>query len=301
MKDLTFDNTLQKILKKLLLVIVGSGLVSNALYIYGLAYYEGYIENLGFEYSFFPVKWEETLLWTYFASREIGASTVSIWTKITGPIVLLILAVVYFIARMWMAINASGSNQNNVDKKSTLFARFLVKCRKSYPRAFKLLYPSVKWFLIMEQSIWAFFASYFVLIVLFFIPLLIFIWVYFPLVGLRYGENIGAKRFEQYQDSLCADDNDYWVKCVMLPTDHLKNRNFPKAVYGRIIVKSGSLVGLITDDGPITMTMPPLFIHKSTINKCYKKKCEVEERTHNKSMQPTAKASADCCVNTLDQ
>jgi hypothetical protein len=188
MKDFAFENRLQNILKKILLVIIGSGLITNALYIYGLAYYEGYIENLGFEYNFSPVKWEDTLLWTYFASREIGASTVSFWTKITGPVLLLIIVVSYFVARLWMAINTSGTNKNSKIKKSTFLARFLIKRRKNHPVTFKLIYRPIRWLLVMEQSLWAFLASYFVLIALVFLPLLVFVWVYFPLVGLNHGE-----------------------------------------------------------------------------------------------------------------
>lgn len=293
MKDFTFENTLQKVLKKVLLVIIGSGLITNALYIYGLAYYEGYLENLGFEYNFFPVKWEDTLLWTYFASRELGASTVGFWAKITGPVLLLILVVSYFIARLWMAINSSESNKNKRVNRNTLLARTLVKCRKSHPKIFKVVYPPVRWLLIMEQSVWAFLASYFVLIILFFIPLFIFIWVYFPLIGLKHGQNIGTKRFELYQRHLCADEDDYWIKCVKLSTGHLKGNGLPDTVYGRVIAKNGLLVGLITPDGPITMTMPPLFYQKTKKNPCYKVECKTEETTHYKSIQPTAKAATD--------
>lgn len=282
MKDFAFENTLQKILKKILLVLIGSGLITNALYIYGLAYYEGYIENLGFEYNFFPVKWEDTLLWTYFASRELGASTVGFWTKITGSVLLLVVVVSYFIARLWMAINSSDSNKRKRNNKSTSLARFLVKRRKSYPKFFKVAYPPLRWFLVMEQSIWAFLASYFVLIIIFFIPLLIFIWVYFPLIGLKHGENIGTKQFELYQNDLCAEKDDYWIKCVRLSTDHLMGKDLPGTVYGRVVVKNGSLVGLITPDGPITMTIPPLFFQKTKKNECYQIECKKGETAHNK-------------------
>ena len=293
MKELAFENTLQRILKKIILVVIGSGLITNALYIYGLAYYEGYIENLGFEYHFFPVKWEETLLWTYFASREIGASTVSFWTKITGPVALLILVVSSFIARLWMAINTSDKNRKNRINKNNILARFLVRCRKRYPRLFKLAYPPVRWLLIMEQSLWAFLASYFVLIVLFFIPLFIFVWVYFPLIGIKHGESIGFKRYELYQNDLCASREDYWVKCITLSTGHLQDKNLPQRVHGRVVVKNDSLIGVITEIGPVTMTMPALYFQITKKNECYKVECESEENEHNELMQPTANASAD--------
>ena len=257
-------------------------MITNALYIYGLSYYEGYIESLGFEYDFFPVKWEETLLWTYVASRELGASTASFWAKITGSVVLLILMSVYFVARVWMAISAQETNRNSKVIKSTFFARFLVMRRRGHPKLFKIVYRPIRWFLIMEQSIWAFLASYFVLIVLIFIPLFIFIWVYFPLIGLKHGEKIGTKRFDLYQNELCGGKSDYWNKCFTLTTEHLKNTTLPKTVHGRIVAKNGTLIGLITEDGPLTMTMPPLFYQKTEENKCYKSECKSKDKAHDK-------------------
>lgn len=270
MRDIVVEKALQKILKKLLLVVIGSGLITNALYIYGLSYYQGYINNLGFDYNFFPVEWKDALLWTYFASRELGASTVSFWTKITGPVVLLILVVSYFIARMWMAISASEQKRGVRRKKNITFARYLVRVRKNNPRFFGITYPPIRWLLIMEQSVWAFLASYFVLIVLFFIPLFIAIWVYFPLIGIKHGENIGTSQYELYQSSLCSRDGGYWIKCVELSTAHLNDNNLPDVVYGKVIARSGMLIGLLTKDGPVTMTMPPLFFQlteKSGLNK----------------------------------
>lgn len=293
MKDLAFENTVQKILKKLLLVVIGSGLITNTLYIYGLAYYEGYIESLGFEYNLFPVKWEETLIWAYFASREIGASTVSFWAKITGPVILLIFVVIYFVARMWMSISDHDPRRNRRRNKSTFVARILVRVRGRYPKAFGVAYPPVRWFLVMEQSVWAFFASYFALIALLFVPLFIFIWVYFPLIGLRHGEGIGIKRFELYQEELCGGERDYWNKCLTMSTEHLKDKGLPNTVYGRILAKNGTLIGLITEEGPVIMTMPPLFYQNTIKNECYKSECESSSQVHNKSMQPTAEASAD--------
>lgn len=152
---------LEKIFKKILLVVIGSGLISNALYIYGLSYYEGYLESLGFEYRFFPIKWEEALLWTYSASRELGASTVTFWTKITGQMMLLILVIVYFVARIWMAINDQEGRINKKPNIKFTLARLMVRWRRACPVPFKMLYPPIKWLLIMEQSVWAFLASYF--------------------------------------------------------------------------------------------------------------------------------------------
>ncbi|MEJ6534687.1 hypothetical protein [Pseudoalteromonas lipolytica] len=260
----SFDSTVQNIIKKIILLVFGSGVISNALYIYGLAYYEGYIERLGFEYIFFPIKWEDSILWAYYASRELGVSTVSFWAKLTAPMIILILITAYFIARLWMIINADSKTPK---KKALNFkvAKWLYRKKIKYPRIFKLIYPPVKWLLIMEQSIWAFIASYFVLIVLFFVPLFIFIWVYFPILGVNYGESIGEKRYQQFQKALCSNESDYWNKCIEFINDVNDKSTIPKRVYGRVIVRNGNLIGILTDSGPITMTMPKSIYHKTEI------------------------------------
>lgn len=293
MKALIFENALQRILKKLLLVVMGSGLIGNALYIYGLAYYEGYIESLGFEYNFFPIKWEETPLWTYFASRELGASTVIFWTKITIPVIVLILVMVYFIARIWMAINSNESPKNPNPRKNTTLARFLVRRRRASRKIFNVIYPPIRWLLIMEQSVWAFLASYFFLIFLFFIPIFIFVWVYFPLIGLNHGSKIGAKKFEQYKQELCGNKNDYWGKCLTFTTSHLKDKNLPLSVRGRIVAKNGTLIALLSEAGPITMTMPPIFYQSTEKNPCFKGTCQIEEKTQSRPIPSATKPPTD--------
>ena len=170
-KNNAMESTLLKLLKKLLLIVIGSGLVTNALYIYGLAFYQGHIARMGFEYAFFPIDWEDSLFWTYLASRELGMSTVNIWTKMGLPGILGFMFAIYMTARIWMAINANDATQSRVQKKKSLaFSRFLVKIRKWYPKRFKALFPVLRWLFNTEQSLWAFVASYFALIVLFFCP-----------------------------------------------------------------------------------------------------------------------------------
>ena len=281
MKENSLDNTLQQILKKLLLVVIGSGLISNALYIYGLSYYQGYIERLGFEYTFFPVGWDETLLWTYFASRELGASTVNLWTKLTGPILIVLMLVVYILARIWMAINEQDTTKKIKNTRSNYwFSHFLVKCRKLHRPTFNILYPPLRWLLIQEQSLWAFVASYFFLIVLIFIPFFIFIWVYFPMFGVTHGEYIGTKRLERYQKALCGDTDDYWRKCVEIDTSHLKNKRLPGMIEGRLIAKNGNLIGILTMTGPVTMTMSILHFHKTEKNPCFGKECKSMDKAN---------------------
>lgn len=160
MKDQTYLSFFHGLFKKILLIIIGSGLISNAMYLYGLSYYEGFIESLGFEYNFFPINWNDSLLWTYFASREIGSTTISYWTNFTIPIIFLSFIVIYFIARLWIVITQIDEKNRNVKRiNSTKFARYLISKRKRHPKVFNKVYAPLRWFLIVESSVIAFFAS----------------------------------------------------------------------------------------------------------------------------------------------
>ncbi|BEU04381.1 hypothetical protein OAG1_31810 [Agarivorans sp. OAG1] len=289
MRNVSVDASLQQMLKKVLLVVIGSGLISNALYIYGLAYYQGYIGRLGFEYNFFPIDWNDTLLWTYFASRELGASTIGIWTTLTEKAVLVLFLAVYMLARIWMSINEMGGSANKRKGSNNLwFSRLLVRIRRSHPKKFKIFYPPLKWFLIKEHSLWAFVASYFFLIAILFIPIFIFIWVYFPMFGVSHGESIAGKRLSSYEETLCGDSEDYWSQCIDFPTDHIKGNNIPKLIKGRLIAKNGALIGVLTDKGPVTMSMSKHHFGKTVKNPCYEGECTKKEGSHNKSSQMDA-------------
>lgn len=267
------NDALQRALKKLLVVIIGSGLITNALYIYGIAYYEGYVKSLGFDYHLFPVKWEESMLWTYSASREIGASTVRIWTKFSLKDVLLFLAITYALARIWIAIDDIESKKSP-KPSSILYLRLLVRLRRRIPLTFKCIYLPLRWLIIKEQSLLAFMASYFILIFFWFMPLLIFIWVYFPLIGSNHGSSVGTKNLEHYQSNLCSEKEKRWDQCITLSTAHLNDPNLPQNIRGRIVLMNGAFVGIITDGGPIIMTMPSQIFHKTSENKCYQNACD---------------------------
>ena len=63
------------IFKKIMLLVMSSSVVTSALSVHGLAYYQGYITAMGFPTALFPLEWNDAFMWTYHASRELGAST----------------------------------------------------------------------------------------------------------------------------------------------------------------------------------------------------------------------------------
>jgi hypothetical protein len=262
---------IRQIVKKILLVVLGSGLIGNALYVYGLSYYEGYIERLGFEYLLFPIEWSDAPLWAYFASREFGVSTVNLWVKFAGINVALIMLVTYVVARLWMAVNEQGDNDRRPASGTRRGGlRFLVKFRRKFPKVFRV----VQWLLIKEQSFWAFAASYFALIFVIFVPVFIFIWVYFPLVGLSHGEKVGARMLSIYKESLCGGSDDYWDACVRISTSHVDGERLSGFITAKLVAKKDNVLGLMTKSGPITITMPEFFYHEAKKNPCYLDGCK---------------------------
>ena len=243
-------------LRKFWLIVIGSSLVSNSLYIYGLSYYQGYITGLGFEYNLFPIEWSDTLIWTYFASRELGASTINVWVTLTQIDILMILLTVYIVTRLWIAIDGRRKKPNEKPMGiilSTIIC-YLKKLKERYPKSFKYSYPPIQWLLIKEQSFWAFTASYFFFIGLVFTPVFIFIWVYFPMVGINHGELISKGVLSKFDTSLCNDSKKYWNQCIVLPTNNINLSKIDNPITGRLIIKNGNLLGLITENGPLDST-----------------------------------------------
>lgn len=252
MQPSTNESTANQIIKKIFLIIIGSGLVTNALYIYGLSYYQGWLSNLGFSYELFPIEWEESVLWTYFASIESGADSYAYLTNMSITLILTIVFVVYAITRIWSLqyqkeqVIEEKIKCNKCEKIYLALKSFHVKCLKY--RAYKACAHFLKWFLITEQAIWAFAASYFALVVLFVFPVLAFIWIYFPLVGYSHGERVAKERLDFYQDNLCKAHNNNWNQCISIPTNGIKQKNLPEYVTGRLVIKKENLLGLITED-----------------------------------------------------
>ena len=68
-----------ELVRKMIVLLVGSGIFLNASYIYGWGFYTGYLEQFGFEYSFFPIEWNKSNFWAYYASRALGISIFDIY------------------------------------------------------------------------------------------------------------------------------------------------------------------------------------------------------------------------------
>lgn len=287
------EDTILRLLKRFMLVVIGSGLIGNALYIHGLAYYEGYIDRFGFEYGFFPLPSSDVLFWTYSASRELGASSIETITKFKLPLLLTFLSSAYLLSRIWMeSSNKSKKPHNLAPKKHNIkLYKKIYKFRENHKVAFYFFYVPVRWLILKEQSLMAFIASYFSLIVLFFIPIFLIIWVYFPMIGVEHGKSVAESRIEYYKENLCGNEYDYWSNCIEFSTKHIVSYDAPNTISGRLILKTGKFLGVFTEDGPVTMSLSNDFYHVTTPNTRFGEK--TEKRITSQSSSPAETRGQD--------
>lgn len=265
------ENNLNQAIKKILLVVLGSGVLVNALYLFGVSYYEGLIKSLGFELLMFPIEWSEGRLWTYMASREIGVSTVSIWIELAGPYIPLIMAVCYFTVRVWLkAKKRPKVKKGGPTGGRKKFLQFIARWKKKYPTCFSILL----WFVRTEDAFWAFIAAYSLMICVFFIPMFLIVWSFYPSFGLVYGEKVGERIRMRYDKELCGENNEYWSSCFSFPTKHIDQKGLPEQVLGRLVFKKDRIIGVYTKNGPITMTLPEDFYQITKKNACHMMCCQ---------------------------
>jgi len=246
--------------------------MTNALFIYGLAFYEGYVEGLGFDSSIFFIEWGEAILWTYHASRELGVASILLLGKVPSWFGWAFFVLVYLLLRISIYI-FSTEPRRTIENKNNNFtiAKKIYFLRGKHPIVYKFLYRPVKWLFIAEQSVIAFIALYFSLLIALFLPVFILVWVYFPIIGVNHGERVANDRLEFLSKNLCGDKNDKWNQCIELSVENTKNEHVE--VVGRIIATNDDIVGMYTKDGPLTFIMPKKVYFKKSLKSLFKVDC----------------------------
>lgn len=271
-----FDKTVLSLFKRFLLIVLGSGLFTNALYLYGLSYYEGLISRMGFEYALFSISWDEAIFWAYLGSREIGASTLNLFSSITTTTSMFFIGSFYLISRLWVALDKMDLSEKELVAQQNNSRKLIDKMKKTIvgfiPHWLLFFFKPIKWLIMSEQAVVAFFASYFFMIFLFFIPLFLILWIYFPVLGFEHGNYIGELHSKKYQENLCENKKYYWNQCITFNTSHLKLEETPKKISGILVFNNDEYFGVITKDGPITLTKPTYLYYASKKNKNYKSK-----------------------------
>lgn len=304
----SFEESALIILKRIALLALGSGLIGNAIYIYGLGYYEGFISRLGFDYTLFPIQWSDTRMWAYQGSRELGVSSIEIIVQLPWWALLLLMFAVYMLVLLWMASSNLTKPKKSVEEirhenaktnekvnkawhsfKNTIPTLIRVKLNNLKNQLFKLknniiikgLIGLFRWFIVTKQSFVAFLASYFFLIFLFMLPFFAAIWAYFPMLGWEHGASIAKRRLTEYEKYLCGSKNDYWSQCFTIKLPSSDKEKKPNIVEGRLMLRNGDYIGLLSKKGsiihPIVMTLPKPYYFENIKNPCFEMKCDVSK------------------------
>ena len=269
-KEIPLEQVLLKIFKRALLIVAGSGILTNAMYIYGLGYYQGYIEAFSFEYAFFSINWSDAIVWTYYASRELGANLIV--SMGSHPFILLVsLPVVYIFARVWASLSTieektTSSLPGPNGLKGYRRKRMFLILKRKYPKTYKCLYVPLAWLFAKEQAFFAFLASYFFLFFIGLLPLFVAMWVFLPTVGNHHGQTVVFDYMDRKKEKFCDVEENGWSPCITIKTEHLntyeKNLKL-KEVTGLLVLKNGKYVGIYTKTGSITMTLPKEFLYQN--------------------------------------
>ncbi|WP_419239067.1 hypothetical protein ACN08P_22850 [Photobacterium leiognathi subsp. mandapamensis] len=212
-------------IKAVLLAIFGTGLFAKAIQLYGLGYYEGFIEGHGFEYYLFPIDWDDTALWAYFASQDLG--TKFLGTLGISPLQFIIIAIVLFFSVLFGLYYPRYSDDIKTEETGSE--------------------KSLKNNLFISMI-----GSYAVMVAVWLFSLFILIWVFLPSVAFEHGETVAQKQMGNYKQ-LCVKDNPYWNnKCISVSVNGVEYT-------GIIIVRNDDRVGLLTQKGALTFTLEEKF------------------------------------------
>ncbi|EHS7465981.1 hypothetical protein VCSRO70_3446 [Vibrio cholerae] len=260
----------QRIFKRILLILAGSGMLTNALYVYGLGYYQGYVKAFGFEYAFFAIDWASAIIWTYYASRELGMNLIVLMGAYPYAL-FVIFPMVYLFARVWSSLAVETTTSEIKSPSGHILKNYRAKAcyvgfRRNNPKLYAFTLRPLEWLFAKEQAFFAFLASYFFLFILCLLPSFMSIWVFLPSIGSQHGQFVVSEYLDRKNGNLCEKDKNGWNPCISIKTKHIKAYDpmiEKNEVTGLVILKNGTYIGLYTEDGAITMTLPVDFYYKN--------------------------------------
>lgn len=210
-------------------------LVLNAIYIYGLSFYQGYIEELGFEYALFPIEWSDTSFWSYQASWYFGIEIVESWGLSPLLVSLCILAI--YLCVYYLVKGAFRALKSELLIPKSGLANFFLQVNLS---------------LLFQFAIISF----------------LFIWIFLPINAHEHGQKVAKNKWtEKKRDSsLCAVSIDAKEPCISIKAPpSINDYNESKEIKGLLMFKREEYIGIYTEDGAVTMTMPKDYLLRNGV------------------------------------
>lgn len=246
-------------LKNVLAFVLASGLIGNAFFIFGLAFHEGLLTQLGIQQVYFELDWEYAGLWTYAATRSMGYDLVNFWTDYVANFLLFIAPIGFIAIRLWGWLDPKSKEQKAERKIFSKKSRDFVLRLKKNRILLRLPFKIFNFLFVKGNGTKAFLNSYLLILFTTFIPLFFLVWSVFPLWGVEYGQKIANKRLIQYQVNLCSNNLIGSDRCISISTDHIKDPLLPKKISGRLVAMSDKYLGIITECGALTISQPEAF------------------------------------------
>ncbi|WP_201349108.1 hypothetical protein [Neptunomonas japonica] len=222
-------------------IILATGVLTNAIYIFGQGYSRGFVSGLGFDYILFTTSWDEAPFWAYEASRMMGLYVVQIFLDVGWILYLYISLSVLLVIITFRVISTYLSKTNKSFDKD--------KIRNS-------INPEVGFFIL------SFSYSYLVTVAVFFVPIIVSVWVLFPYFAEKYGASVAFDRYSQYEKSLC--DTKYgWSGCIHIDSKYFPDYTGQDKILGRVVLKNDQYWGVLTENGPMTISAPDSIFYES--------------------------------------
>lgn len=271
-------------LAKFVSYIFSAGLIAHAVYIYSLAYYQGYMLELGFPVELFPADSSTIHIWSNTASRDITGNILISITSIGATAI-----IVSFVA-MLLALplyNHLKPYWPNAVKKTKLEKQLeeLQQLQKAsnktgFKKVIVLAGIVIKRFefgraVLITQ--W----GYLLIIPLLFIGI---IWLYLPDMAISQGKSFAQRHRSGLEGKLCGKPDDYWSRCFVFNLDHITDYSKSKPEFdsglgaassnsqkeiGRLITKNSEYIAIYTEEGPVVITPPAELYLKPVRNPCY--------------------------------
>lgn len=274
--------------------ILGTGLTAHAVYIYSLAYYQGYMQELGYPIELFPADSLLIHIWSNTASRDIAAQIIRLITSVGVSAILISLAVIVLIIPLSNLIKPIWPNKLLKTKLERELDE-LKMCRDaSTKRGVKKFIAYICVFIKQLEFDGAYIVFNWVSLSIIPLMFICVAWLYFPDLAISQGGSLAKKHRSNFEKNLCGSKLNYWSRCYKFDVEYIPNLDklsaefevstpdIPKStrhVVGNLIVKSNNYLALYTKNGPVVISTPPEIYLKAVKNPCYgKDDCNTEEQ-----------------------
>jgi hypothetical protein len=242
-------------------ITISGSIFLIVLYALGVFFHIGYIKGMGFNSSFFPLgSWDNAIIWAYVATIhfiiDVSKILMHVNPGLTILISLIILSPLVKLYFWWLS------------KRKYIEARlhfWWLSRKERYPLIRRFFEAKI------EKSLRAVeISNFFLVIVATIIIFALIIFALIPIKIIEYGKLVAieqVKSFSESENKLCENSNEFWNQCITVSTSHLKEDNLPAKIEGLLVTKSETMLGILTKDGPITMSMPKYIYYKSIKNK----------------------------------